>query len=203
MSKLLLKLCLFLTSFCAGSVGCAHYEYDLVQPPGLAQHVGADRPVDVTREPLVYRLQTYENRLVMQVHNPTAAPVRLLGDRSTAVDPRGQSHPLRTQTIAPASFIKLVLPPLRPHLAPGGPVIGIGFGAVVTSGSYYRQRYVHGGAFGYDPVLDGPRYYSVYDPGDSAYWEWDGEGEARLVLVFQQGEQKPFTHELAFRRRKV
>jgi hypothetical protein len=203
MSNLPLKLCLLLASLSAGSVGCARYEYDLVHPPELARHVGADKPVEVTLEPLAYRLQTYESRLVMRIHNPTDAPVRLLGDRSTVVDPRGQSHPLRTQTIAPGSYIKLVIPPLRPRLEPRGPVIGIGVGGYVSSGGYYRRRYVHGGVFGYDPVLDGPRYYSLYDPGDATYWEWDGEGEARVVLVFQQGEQKPFTHEFVFRRRRV
>jgi hypothetical protein len=197
-----LLLLLFL-SVAAGSLGCARYEFDLVHPPELARHVGADKPVEVTLDPLTYRLQTAESRLVMRIHNPTDAPVRLLGDQSTVVDLEGQSHPFRGQTIAPRSFIKLIFPPLRPRLEPHGPVFGIGVGVGVSSGGYYHNRYVHGGAFGYDPVLDGPRYYSLYDPGNAAYWEWDGEGEARVVLVFQRGDQKPFNHEFVFRRQKV
>ena len=194
---------LLLAVLAAGSAGCARYEFDIVHPPELARHVGADKPVEVTLEPLAYRLQTYESRLVMRIYNPTTAPVRLLGDRSTVVDPGGQSHPLRTQTIAAGSYIKLIFPPLRPRLEPHGPVIGIGVSGYASSGGYYHHRYVHGGAFGYDPVLDGPRYYSLYDPGDAAYWEWDGEGEMRVVLVYQRGDQKPFSHEFVFRRRKV
>ena len=204
MSKLSLKgVCLLVASLSAASLGCARYEFDLVRPPELARHVGADKPVEVTLEPLTYRLQTVESRLVMRIHNPTDAPIKLLGDQSTVVDPRGQSHPLRSQAIAPGSYIKLVLPPLRPRLEPRGPVIGIGVGGFVSSSGYYRRRYFHGGAFGYDPLLDAPRYYSLYDPGDAAYWEWDGEGEARAVLVYQRGDQKPFSHELVFRRRRV
>jgi hypothetical protein len=197
-------LCLLLGTLAAGSLGCARYEFDLVHPPDLARHVGADKPVEVTLDPLTYQLQTTESRLVMRIHNPTDGPVRLLGDQSVVVDPHGQSHPLRSQAIAAGSYIKLIFPPLRPTLEPRGPVIGIGVGGYVSSGgSYYHHRYVHGGAFGYDPVLDGPRYYSLYDPGDAAYWEWDGEGEARVVLVYQRGDQKPFSHEFVFRRRKV
>jgi hypothetical protein len=197
------RLSLLLLALFAAPAGCAHYEYDLVQPPEFAGHVGAGKPVEVTLEPLGYRLQTSESHLVMLVFNRGETPVRLLGDRSTVVDPRGQSHPFRGQTIAAGSYIKLVFPPLPPRVEPRGPVIGIGVGAVVTSGGYYRQRYLGGGPFGYDPVFDGPRYYSVYDPGDATYWEWDGEGDARLVLTFQQGDQKPFSHEFVFRRRKV
>ena len=199
----LTRLSFILIVLAFGSLGCAKYEFDLVHPPELARHVGADKPVEVTLEPLTYRLRTYESRLVMDVRNPTNAPVKVLGDQSTVVDPRGQSHPLRTQTIAPGSYIRLVLPPLRPVVEPHGPVIGIGVSGYATSGAYYRHRYLHGGVYGYDAAFDGPRYYSVYDPGDAAYWEWDGEGEARVVLVYQQGDQKPFSHELVFRRKKV
>ncbi len=203
MPNLPLRLaCLPLLALAIGSIGCARYEYDLAHPPELARHIGRDKPVEVTVEPLRYRFQTADSRLVMRVYNTTDGPVRLLGDRSTVVDPRGQSHPLRSQTIAAGSYIKLILPPLPPRVQPRGPVIGIGIGGVISSGHYYRRRYL-GRGFGYDPFLDGPRYYSVYDPSDAAYWEWDGEGEARVVLVFQSGDEKPFSHEFVFRRRRV
>jgi hypothetical protein len=86
---------------------------------------------------------------------------------------------------------------------PRGPVIGFGVMAIGSSGGYYRRRYLRGGAFGYDPILDGPRYYSVYAADDGTYWEWEGEGEIRVILVYQQGDQKPFTHEFVFRRKRV
>jgi len=200
-----LKLaCLLVMLAAAGPVGCARYEYDLGHPPELAQHIGSDKPVELAVEPLRYLLQTADGYLVMRVYNETDAPVKLLGDQGYVVDPRGQSRPLRSQTIAQGSYIKLIFPPLPPRVQPYGPVFGIGVGVGVTSGGYYRQRYVHGVPYGYDPVLDGPRYYVVYQPGDSTYyWDWPGEGEARVVLVYQRGEEKPFSHEFVFRRRKL
>jgi hypothetical protein len=204
MSNLSLKLFPFvLAPLTLCSIGCARYEYDLVHPPELAQHIGRDKPVEVTLEPLNYRYRTVESRLVMQVCNSTNAPIRLLGDQSTVVDPRRQSRPLRGRAIAPGSFIKLVFPPLMPVVEPRGPVIGFGVMAIGSSGGYYRRRFLHGGAFGYDPAFDGPRYYSVYAADDGTYWEWDGEGEIRVILVYQQGDQKPFTHEFVFRRKRV
>src|SRR5688572_31818 len=75
----------FLTMTCAVSGGCARYEYDIVDPPDLAQHVGKG-PVTVAAEPLEYTLRTYDNRLVMFVENPTEDPIKLLGEDSVIVD---------------------------------------------------------------------------------------------------------------------
>src|SRR5262245_50127092 len=94
--------------------GCARYEYDVVRPDDLTGHVGTKEDVVFTRDPLEYRLRTADNRLVMRIYNPTDAPITLLGARSSVVDPDGQSHPLPSMTAAPESFIKLILPPLRP-----------------------------------------------------------------------------------------
>src|SRR4051795_790777 len=85
--------------------GCTHYEYELTQPPELATHIGTKSDAVLARDPLEYRLLTYENVLVMRVFNHADAPVQLLGNQSTVVDPRGQSHPLRNQAIAPQSFL--------------------------------------------------------------------------------------------------
>jgi hypothetical protein len=109
------------------SAGCGHYEYDVVEPPELRQHVGDNSDVVFSRSPLVYRLRSYENHLVIRIQNPTPQPVLLLGGQSYAVDPQGQSHPFPTQTIAPGSFIKFILPPVPPEPVPTGPTIGFGF----------------------------------------------------------------------------
>src|SRR3954463_11026789 len=47
--------------------GCAHYEYDIVKPPDLAQHVGSKAAVRFTIGDLEYALQTSESHLVMIV----------------------------------------------------------------------------------------------------------------------------------------
>lgn len=185
-------------------LGCASYEYDLVEPQPLAQHVGADA-ISVDVEPLRYRLITVDSYLVMRVFNETAEPVTLLGDESYVVDPRGQSHPLQSQTIAPGTFIKLVFPPVPPQVVPRGPTIGIGFGAY--GHHWHRHPYYYGGYY-YDRLwYDEPRYYTVYDPANNYYWEWDGEGTvARAVLIYRPGPKdgpaKTVRHEFAFSRVK-
>lgn len=197
-----------LAAAAASSAGCAKYEYDIVAPAELAQHVDAKGTAGgVIERPdapaLRYAMRTVDNRLVVHVHNPGDAPVRLLGDQSTAVDPRGQSHPLRSQTIAPQSFIRLILPPQPPQVSPSGPSIGIGFGTVYGGGYPHRYGYSRiGYGYGWDPWYDYPRYYTVYDE-NAVYWNWDGETEVRLVLVYQRGEEKPFNHEFVIRRRKM
>ena len=89
---------------------------------------------------------------MMDIFNPTGDAITLLGDQSSVVDPRGQSHPLRTQSIAPAAFIKLILPPMRPVYR-ANPSIGIGVG-VGFSRAYYN-RFGYGGV--YDPLWDEPQ----------------------------------------------
>jgi hypothetical protein len=158
--------------------GCAHYEYELTQPPELATHIGTKSDAVVTHDPLEYRLRTYENVLVLRVFNHGDAPVQLLGDQSTVVDPRGQSHPLRNQAIAPGSFIKLLFPPPRPTYYQPGPTFGIGVGAVVSHGTV-----------GGDVDRDEPVAYLMTDGDNAYYWDWDGEGEIRLDLAYQSGDR--------------
>jgi hypothetical protein len=178
------------------SAGCAKYEYDITRPPELSRHIGTKLDVVLQRDPLEYRLITVENRLVMRIYNPTDAPMTLLGDKSCVVDPSGQSHPLETQSMAPQSFLKLILPPMRPTIEHTGPTFGIGVGTQIGSG---RQR-----AFGwddFDAFDDEPRYFITYD-NSSLYWDWKGESEIRLMLVLQQGE-KTFTHDFGIARKKM
>ncbi|HSV14356.1 MAG TPA: hypothetical protein VLI90_08860 [Tepidisphaeraceae bacterium] len=168
-------------------VGCAHYEFALVRPSDLARHIGDNAEGRFTLDPLEYRMQSVEGRLVILPFNPTSDTIQLLGHLSSVVDPGGQSHPLQDQTIAPRSFVKLILPPLRPQVAPSGPTIGIGFGVV---GDRSSSR------------VDEPRYLDVYYANDPIYWEWEGESDVRLTLVYHRGERQ-FTHEFTFHRKRM
>ena len=182
----------FILLLSALSTGCAHYEYDLVRPPDLAQHIGSNEDAVVTVQPLRYRMRTVDDSLVVRIYNSTTQPVQLLGGQSTAVDPQGQSHPLHTQSIAPNSFIKLILPPPAPDVQPSGPTIGFGLG--VGRGFYGGGAY---DAWG-DPY---PRAYA--NPAASPYyWTWPGEGDARLELTFQTANQPIFTQSFLFHRRR-
>ena len=176
--------------------GCAKYEFDLTQPPDLATHIGRDKETVLKRDELEYRMLSVDNRLLMHVVNPTDDPIELLGPQSTAVDPAGQSHPFRSQTIAPHSFIKLVLPPLRPVYPAPGPVFGIGVGIHA-----YRDPYPYGPAFE-DPIWDEPRYFGMVEDDTALYWGWGDEGEARIRLTYRRAREE-FHHEFVFRRKKV
>ena len=213
----------------ASAGGCATYEYNLVQPPDLARHIGSKAEETINLEPLQYRLITVENRLVIRIFNPTDDPIELLGPRSTIVDPAGQSHAVRAQTIAPNSFIKLILPPQRPQVYyPTGPTFGVGVGTAYRvdaqpwgpyywpyrpywySPAWYGPPFYGAGYYGpgyygpgYGGYYAGPRYLAVVDENDTTYWEWNGaEGQARVVLTFlRQG--KEFQQSLVFRRQKM
>ena len=181
-----LRPSLLATVVCAAALagGCAHSEYDLVQPTDLSRHIGT-KTVNVPWAPLEYRFTSVEDHLVARVYNGTDEPVRVLGEQSVVVDPKGQSHPLASRTIAPQSFIKLVLPPLRPVVGPVGPTIGIGFG---FGGGFYRRGYPYRVGYFYDePGWYGPPYYAVYDDGQGSYWRWPDEGSVRLVLAYERG----------------
>jgi hypothetical protein len=178
--------------------GCATYEFDITQPPELQRHVGRNIDQVFSLDSLEYRLRAVDNRLVMRVFNTTDGPIQLRGDRSTSVDPNGQSRPLRTQSIPPHSFAKIIFPPIRPYIYDPGPTFGIG---------------VHGGIghCGSDPFYGGfydypstPRYLYVED--DTQYWDWKGESEIRVTLVYQVGDapgEKEIRHDFTFRRRKM
>ena len=176
--------------------GCAQYEYEIVSPPEMAQHVGSKTDIVLWRDPLQYRLISADNHLVIRIFNSTSDRIQLLGPQSVAVDPQGQSHPLRNLMVAPNSFVKLILPPMRPDIAPSGPVIGIGIGA----GFGYAGPY---GLGFYDPLWERPRYYAVYDTENTYFWDWPDQGDVRLTLVFQRDDQKPLSQDFVFHRRKM
>lgn len=180
---------LFVSSLLAG---CARYEYDLVQPADLARHVGSKSDVQLNLDPLRYHLRSKENRLVMQIYNPTQDPIRLLGEQSFVVDPEGESRPLRGRTIAPDSRIKEIFPPFRPRIEPRGPTIGIGVGTRIGRASY---------PYSHHALSRQPLYFDIYD-SDALYWDWNGETDARMTLTYQRGDET-FQHHFIFHRRKM
>jgi hypothetical protein len=177
-------------------VGCTTYEYEITQPVDLSQHIGGQEDATFRREPLEYRLRSVENRLVMRIYNHTPDSMTLVGERSFAVDESGQSHPLRTVTLAPQSFIKLILPPPPPVIERTGPSIGIGIGG--GFGDARRRGYPYDPEYGF---YGGPRYFTVYDD-HQFYWDWKGDTEVRLTLVFDRGGTT-FQHDYVIKRKKM
>jgi hypothetical protein len=193
------RLALVFVMFLIGG-GCAHYEYDIVSPPDLSRHIATKVDTIVKIEPIEYRFQTVDNRLVVRAFNTTDDTMQLLGEQSTVVDPESQSHPLHPGPIAPHSFLKLIIPPPRPQVYDPGPTFGVGVGVGVSHNCDPDRRY--NGR--YDPAFDQPRYMYVYDENNTYFWDWKGEGEARLALVYQQGaSNKPIRHEFVLKRRKM
>ena len=191
MNRLLLLLPLLLSI----NIGCSHPEFDLVAPSELSTHINDKTDSVVQRDPLRYQFNAVDGRLVMRINNDTQSDIALLGAMSAVVDPQGQSHPLRSQAIAAHSFIKLILPPIRPHLQQN-PSVGFGLGIIGRAGRYDRPGFID-----HDYGYAEPRYFDVVDD-DSMYWDWDGETQIRLNLTFeQQGHQ--FTQSFVLRRVSV
>jgi hypothetical protein len=173
------------------AAGCARYDYDIVDPPDLAQRVERKGDTLFRTDAAEYRFRTVDNRLVVRIYNVGDESMTLAGGRSAVVDPEGQSHPLVTQTIEPGSYIRLIFPPPRPTLERRtGPSFHFGVGA--RYGHYHRRgfrtpgRYAYYDPFYYDDDVE-PRYYRVYDDANPIYWDWRGEGQMRLRLVFERG----------------
>jgi hypothetical protein len=182
------------------NLGCTRYDWRVTAPPELAGTF--DEKAELARDAgqLQYRLVASENRAVVRIANPTTRPVTLLGGSSVVVDPGGQSHALRTQTIAPNSFAKIIIPPLRPQVRPG-PSIGFGVGVGIGS-TYHRRGYPYGGVGAYDGFPDEPAYYTVYEDDDSYYWDWHGEGAVRALLRYRWDGGEETTQELTIQRTK-
>ncbi len=100
--------------------------------------------------------------------------------------------------IVPGTFVKLILPPMRPTVYDSGPRFGFGFGIIGRAGHPFQDPFY--GPFG-SGFYDEPRYYTVYD-NDNYYWDWPVESTARLLLTFRRGEQS-FRHEFSFARKKT
>ena len=180
--------------------GCARYEYDIVEPADLAgTHIPRKQSVTIPMDPVRYEARTYSDRLVLFIFNESDQPLKLLGEDSYAVDPRGESHPLPTRTVAPGSSTKLIFPPLRPTFRQSGPTFGVGLGVGLGSARYRRGYY--GGRYFGDPFFYDhyPRYYQLADDG-TVYWNWTGNNtESTVRFVYQLGDER-FHHEFTFRR---
>ncbi len=174
--------------------GCARYEYSIASPDNLRGHIGTKTDHVVTVEPLTYRFRAVDNRLVVRIYNETEDAIALEGERSTVVSPGGQSHPLRSQSIAPGSFIKLIFPPIRPRLPPSGPTIGFGIGARVDA----RDA----DCLEDQSVSAKPRYLTMYSPDEALYWDWDGESEVSATFNYRRGD-KALQHRFVFHRQRM
>jgi hypothetical protein len=200
--------------------GCARYEYDLVEPREFTRHVGRSVDAMAEIEPLTYRMRSVDNRLVMRIYNNSDDSIELLGEKSSVVDPQGQSHPLRSMSIAPKSFIKLIFPPPRPRVYDSSPTfgVGVGYGMRVDAlpgeppDGLPDRRDFHTHENAWNPYFrDEPRYLAasaasaasaVLDENDSYYWDWKVGGEARVNLVYKRGDSE-LRHSFVFRRVKM
>jgi hypothetical protein len=185
---------ILLTAATLSLCGCKTYQYRIVQPPG-SQPVVDKTAVVVHYDPLDYYFNNYHDHLAVNVQNPTDDRIVLEGGRSFAVDPRGESHPLRDQVIGPHSFTRFVLPPIPftyayPDYWAWGP--GWGWGP-----AWYDPFW--GGAYG--PSFYGPpsvsyeRVMTVYD------WDWK-TGLLRLRLSYERNG-KTFEHDFEMIREAV
>lgn len=152
--------------------GCVSYQYRLVEPKGVTQPISEQAAI-VSYAPLEYHLSKYHDRLLMEITNPTDEQITLRGERSSVVDPAGESHPLRGQVLAPRSFGRLLLPPQPLTVA-------------------YPDYWGWGPYWGpYSPYW-GP-YYGWYGPPPMSYaefrtaydWTWK-KGLIRLRLTYDR-----------------
>src|SRR5215470_13409346 len=101
-----LLLLLASTNLC----GCVSYQYRILQPATGTSVMSKKQPVALHYDPLDYQLSIFEDRLLMNISNPTEDRIDLQGSRSFVVDPKGESHPLRDRVIGPHSFTRMVFP---------------------------------------------------------------------------------------------
>lgn len=158
--------------------GCARFRYALVEPNQFAQRIGR-QPVTLHLPPVDYRLQRDGKRLAIRIENPNEQPVDILTNKSYIVDPKGRSHPLPGQTIAPHGFLPLMLPP-----------VPLTYKVYTPSSTYSSPWWVtHRYPFAADwyEWYDMPNSYSVQERTPNN-WEW-GEGPVRLHLTYQHQGQ--------------
>lgn len=197
---------------CMLLAGCAKYDYQITQPEALATRI-TDVPTRIDAGELTYHMQSNANRLVIQIFNPSAQSVQLLGDRSFVVDPGGFSRPIGPATIAGNAYSQLMLPPPRPYYEHYGPRWG-GYGHYAGGygygygGAYYRSAMY--GAYGphyrplYFPGIDpfDPEIVVYNDPNNAMHWEWSGETAIRLSFTYRREDDSTFRDEFTIQRVK-
>lgn len=185
---------------CAMLAGCAQFDFQITQPPALSQRI-TKQPAQLTTGNVNYQMRASEGRLVIGISNPGAQTLRLLGDRSYVVDPSGYSHPLMPRTIGPGAYARIALPPLRPYYRSYAARWGY-FGYGPPYYPYYSPYY-----YGYYPA---PYYdafpngyaYGGYDQNNDHYWDWNGQSEVRVSLVYQREDNTTFRDEFTIQKMK-
>jgi hypothetical protein len=173
--------------------GCAHYEYDILEPPQARQHIGTDRETVVQMPPMRYRFLAYKNHLLVEIFDDSKEPISLVGGKSVVFDPTGESHPIPGITIFPGALVRLMLPTVTPVSIPPG---------MLSGSNYYGNNWN-------DPSLSGPAPMD-HDPttdsaagDDNRYWDWTGETNVRLVLTYRAEDKGPFTQTFLIHRVKM
>jgi len=156
--------------------GCATVQYRVLQPQGVAQII-TDQPVQVSYAPLVYHFVRQQNRLSMQINNPTDETIVLVGERSSVVDPAGETRPLRGRLINPRSFVQMLLPPQTISI-PYTDYWGWGWGWGPYWGPSWGPWGPYNGWWGPPPVS----FYTVRTVFD---WNWK-TGPVRLHLTYDR-----------------
>jgi hypothetical protein len=166
------------------AAGCAQSQFQIVRPEKLQMRIGeASQRVETPN--MVYNMLAKENRLVILIYNSRPNPVYLLGQKSSIVDPKGASHPLRSMTIAPNSYAKLIMPPLRPRFETTPQwQFGVGVGTQVSDSAA-------------GPAAK-PLYMDSFEDADAFYWDWDGPRPVRLTIVYSTPDGKEFSDEFSF-----
>lgn len=175
--------------------GCAKYDFVIVHPESLEQRI-SEVPVRIETANLTYHMQARTNALIIQVFNPSAQPVQLIGNRSFVVDPYGYSRPINSAAIGANAYAQLMLPPAQPYYTVYRPYWGPGYYA----GAYPYGHYGYGRPFsshysptvyrgGYYPDLE---YIEYNNPNDPGIWAWKGNTSVRLSLTYQREDNSTF-----------
>jgi hypothetical protein len=159
--------------------GCKTYDYRIVEPANLAQHIGEEF-VTVHSDPLEYRMARTGGFLAMNIVNPTDDRIVLRGDRSYVIDPRGETHPVRGKVIGPHSFTRMSVPPIPYSYQAIAPYTPWGWGPGYINYGVGPSFY---GGF-YNPHFYGPEIVN-YQITTQYDWEWK-TGQARLRLAYER-----------------
>ena len=166
--------------------GC-QYDFAIVKPTNLAGVIGAKAPLVVALAPVEYRFQAAEGRLVVEIHNTGTSDLQVDGERSSVVDPTGQTHPIRGQLIPAGAFAKFILPPMRVEHGPEG---------FFQFGVWADDNDSGGKAV----ATTQPVYLGELDNLDE--WDWHGETNVEVELTILRGPDT-FVHDFEFHRHKL
>lgn len=173
--------------------GCARYQYRVTEPERFAaQAVRKEEPVSMEYEPLRYEAADRGGRLALGIFNPTPDLLRLDGNRSYVIDPRGETHSLPARTIAPRSSVRLFLPP-EPEVYRAGPSFSFGIGGGYGYSPFYPD-------FGYPQVIyHEPQNFYLDGPDD---WDWF-LGTVTVRLYYEtEGKTNSYDHQFQIIREK-